>query len=58
MLSPRFDEHPVIQERLGRAADGEISHRDALTGIDRDVIREMAKMDHAPTSAHADQRGA
>lgn len=44
MLSPRFDEHPVIQERLTRALNGEISHREALTGLDRGVIKEVARM--------------
>ncbi|MDR5795456.1 DUF4123 domain-containing protein [Caballeronia sp. LZ008] len=47
MLSPRFDEHPVIQERLRRALSGEISHREALTGFDRKVIQEVVKMDES-----------
>ncbi|KAK42432.1 hypothetical protein BG58_03565 [Caballeronia jiangsuensis] len=44
MFSPTFDEHPVIQERLGRALSGEITHREALTGLDRNVIRELERM--------------
>ncbi|MDR5805533.1 hypothetical protein [Caballeronia sp. LZ001] len=43
VLSPRFDEHPVIQERLQRARNAEISHREALSGLTRDVIKQAAE---------------
>ncbi|GAB5096893.1 DUF4123 domain-containing protein [Caballeronia sp. HLA56] len=43
VLSPRFDEHPVIQERLQRARNGEISHREALSGLTPDVIKQVAE---------------
>jgi hypothetical protein len=45
VLSPRFDEHPVIQQRLTRAKDGEISHRDALSQFDPLVLREVAQLE-------------
>jgi hypothetical protein len=45
VISPRFDEHPVIAGRLGRALSGEISHREALSGIDREVLNEAARLE-------------
>jgi Domain of unknown function (DUF4123) len=42
IVSPRFDEHPVIRDRLERAAKGELTHREALSQIDRGVLREAS----------------
>ncbi|WP_296653858.1 DUF4123 domain-containing protein [Paraburkholderia sp.] len=44
MVSPRFDEHPEIHERLMRAASGEITLREALCDIDSRVLAEASKM--------------
>ncbi|WP_255220106.1 DUF4123 domain-containing protein [Burkholderia glumae] len=50
VISPWFDEHPFIQERLTRAMQGEITYRDALTGIDREVLRQASRMHEQPNS--------
>lgn len=50
VISPRFDEHPQIQERLTRAMHGEIAHRDALSGIDREVLRQVSNLHEQPGS--------
>lgn len=42
LVSATFDEHPVIQERLRRALKGELTYRDALTGIGREVLAQAA----------------
>jgi hypothetical protein len=44
VISPRFDEHPVIRERLANAMSGEQTFGDALSRIDADVLREIARM--------------
>lgn len=44
VISPGFDEHPVIQARLTRAMQGEMTYRDALTNIDREVLRQASRM--------------
>ncbi|WP_175729513.1 DUF4123 domain-containing protein [Burkholderia ambifaria] len=44
VISPRFDEHPVIRERLARAMSGEQQFGDALSRIDADVLREASRM--------------
>ncbi|WP_042273107.1 DUF4123 domain-containing protein [Paraburkholderia heleia] len=49
VVSPCFDEHPVIRERLRRAVDGEITHREALSGIDGSVLNEASRMDRPET---------
>ncbi len=45
VVSPRFDEHPVIRDRLVRAMNGERTYRDALSQIDGDVLREASRME-------------
>lgn len=53
VISPRFDEHPVIEERLARAMQGAMTYRDALTGIDREVLRQascMHELSHSQAS--------
>ncbi|KVX23188.1 hypothetical protein WL02_04105 [Burkholderia ubonensis] len=52
VVSPRFDEHPVIRERLVRAMNGEQTYRDALSQIDGDVLREASRMEPG-----SDERG-
>lgn len=44
LISAAFDEHPVIQERLRSALKGELTYREALTGIDRDALAQAAVM--------------
>ncbi len=44
VIAPRFDDHPVIQERLGRAMSGSISFRDALRDIESQVLHEAASL--------------
>ncbi|MFJ2992485.1 DUF4123 domain-containing protein [Pandoraea sp. NPDC087047] len=44
VISPAFDEHPFIQERLDRAALGELTHREALSNIDREVLIEVSRL--------------
>ncbi|MCA7997031.1 DUF4123 domain-containing protein [Burkholderia metallica] len=43
VISPRFDEHPVIRERLAHAMRGERTFGDALSRIDADVLREATR---------------
>ncbi|WP_179402249.1 DUF4123 domain-containing protein [Burkholderia guangdongensis] len=50
VISPWFDEHPLIQERLTRAMQGETTYRDALTGIDREVLHQASRMHEQPNS--------
>lgn len=47
LISIRFDEHPFIKERLTRALKGELTYRDALTGIDSEVLAQAALMSGA-----------
>ncbi|MGS0891841.1 DUF4123 domain-containing protein [Burkholderia stagnalis] len=44
VISPRFDEHPVIWDRLAQAMSGELTFREALSRIDADVLREVSRM--------------
>lgn len=44
VIAPRFDEHPLIQERLGRAMSGSISFRDALREIEPQALSEAATL--------------
>ncbi|MBY4869102.1 MULTISPECIES: DUF4123 domain-containing protein [Burkholderia] len=44
VIAPRFDEHPVIQERLAHAMSGEKTFRNALSRIDAGVLREVFRM--------------
>ncbi|CAG2307608.1 MULTISPECIES: DUF4123 domain-containing protein [Burkholderia cepacia complex] len=44
VISPRFDEHPVIRGRLERAMSGEQTFREALSDIDAEVLRETARI--------------
>jgi hypothetical protein len=50
VVSPKFDEHPVIHERLIRAMQGELTSREALTQIDREVLRQASRMHELPNS--------
>ena len=50
VISPWFDEHPRIQERLTRAVHGEMTYREALTQIDRDLLNEASRMHESPIS--------
>ncbi len=50
VVSPRFDEHPVIQERLTRAVQGETTYRDALTQIDSQVLNDASCIGELPDS--------
>ncbi|WP_439889629.1 DUF4123 domain-containing protein [Ralstonia sp. 25C] len=43
LVSATFDEHPVIAERLTRARQGSLSHSEALSQINRDVLREASR---------------
>lgn len=44
LVSPTFDEHPFIQERLERAARGQMAHREALSNIDRNILLEASRL--------------
>ena len=50
-MSPRFDEHPAIQESLIRAKNEEMSHREALGRFDPSVLREAARLGTPGTDA-------
>jgi hypothetical protein len=54
VISSRFDEHPVINDRLNRARNGEIAHVEALGKIDRGILNEAARMQGRPESATAE----
>ncbi|MFM0317774.1 DUF4123 domain-containing protein [Paraburkholderia nemoris] len=53
VLSPRFDEHPAVNARLIRAAQGEITARDALTGVDKEVWGQVAQMPALTSAAQS-----
>ncbi|RQR56558.1 DUF4123 domain-containing protein [Burkholderia sp. Bp9140] len=56
VVSPRFDEHPVIQDRLARAMNREQTYREALSQIDAEVLREASRVvpcvEESGVSAH------
>ncbi|MET3555072.1 hypothetical protein [Burkholderia sp. 567] len=45
VVSPWFDEHPVIKERLTRGVQGEMTYREAPSQIDPDVLQAESRIE-------------
>ena len=50
VIATRFDEHPVIQERLRGAMRADTTYREALSEIDGEVLSQASQMNDVPDS--------